>query len=181
MMMDQEAVVVLGHRLRSDEIHGELRGRMDVALDVASEDKAVLVLTGGQTNEDVNLTESQVMWNYATSQGLAEERILEERKALDTIGNAYFTRRLLEEDPRRFSSVRIITSCYHVPRAFYIFNHCFSGAYSVIAGPCHNANHPPPRWEERAKLAWSLHFLKDVPEGDLNALKTHLMTHHDRY
>jgi hypothetical protein len=91
-------VVALGNRLDGRWVHPTLRDRMDEAIRLLREhEDAYLVCTGAQTNPDVPLAESEAMRDYALLQGVDRERVLLEGAARDTIGNAYFTRRLLDD------------------------------------------------------------------------------------
>ena len=71
------------------------------------------------------LLESVAAARYLLAQGIPAERILPETLSLDTIGNAYFARRL-HVDPLGFRDLQIVTSTFHMPRTQAIFEWMFS-------------------------------------------------------
>lgn len=77
----------------------------------------LLIMTGGNTYKDYY--ESSVMAEVAVSLGVPGDRVLEERQAMDTIGNARYSSRIMRE--RGLSSCIIVSSPYHLKRAKKLF------------------------------------------------------------
>lgn len=174
------AVVVLGQRLESDQLHPELRGRMDVGLAVfRTTEASALILTGGHTNDEVARAEADAMAEYARENGVADSAIYTETRAKDTIGNAYFTRQIVDamDDVDR---VHVVTSCYHTARAKLAFEQCFGDDHRVIADSCYDAGQGAGR-AEAARARQTREFFDPVPVGDIAAIRTRLVEVHDEY
>lgn len=144
-MNSDSAVVVLGMRVGKNGPSPELKGRIDVGMEVARKTGSqYIVFTGGVTNPEIQLSEAKAMAIYIDEEYPGNDRttILEE-EALDTLGNGIFTSQLLRKYPQ-VSTIFVVTSCYHVERSRFIFQHCFADQYSVIFNDCflvdsHNA------------------------------------------
>lgn len=174
-------VIILGNRLNSTEIHEHLRGRVDLGIRLAQElDSEALVMTGGQTNPDVDTTESEVMQEYAVERGVNPSNILVEPRGKDTIGNAYFSRRAIEQHLNT-TTVRIATSCYHVARAVYIFEHCFGDDYDISAPDCYDSNVSTEELDEDKSISLNRQFFAPVEPGDLAAVRDRMIKTHDLY
>jgi vancomycin permeability regulator SanA len=175
------AVIVLGNRLNSTDIHEHLRGRVDLGIRLAQElDNEALVMTGGQTNPDVNTTESEVMREYAIERGVDPSNILVEPRGQDTIGNAYFSRRAIEQHLNT-TTVRIATSCYHVARSVYIFEHCFGEGYDISTPDCYDSNVSTEELDEDESISLNWKFFAPVEPGDLAAVRDRMVEVHDLY
>lgn len=67
---------------------------------------------------------------YAERAGvIAKRRLILEEYSMETIGNAYYIKQILDE--RRWQSVRIVTSEFHLPRAQQTFEHVFGRGYKL--------------------------------------------------
>lgn len=175
------AVIVLGNRLNSTDIHKHLRGRVELGISLAGErDSEALVMTGGQTNPDVDTTESEVMQEYAVERGVDPSNILVEPRGKDTIGNAYFSRQAIEQHLNT-TTVRLATSCYHVARAVYIFEYCFGDDYDISAPDCYDSNAPTEELDEDKSISLNRQFFAPVEPGDLAAVRDRMVGAHDLY
>lgn len=173
-------VVVLGCRLSSPEIRPELRGRMDVAIDLFERtDADRLVVCGGWTNPDVPLTEAEVMARYAIENGIDPDDVLLEEQSRDTIGNAYFARRLL--DGADVSTLHVVSSCYHADRSAYLFEQCFGDGFEVRADHCYQVPDHGMAASEREKLDYAREFFEPVSAGNVAELRDRLVEAHPLY
>lgn len=78
-----------------------------------------IIFTGGfKTRKD--LSEARFMANHAIEQSIKEIDIILEEKANTTIGNAVYSKRIM--DKRRYASAIVVTSPHHIRRATYIFS-----------------------------------------------------------
>ena len=76
-----------------------------------------LIMTGGAAhNEHV---EADAMADFALSQGIPATGIVREKRAHDTIQNAYYSVRLMQA--HGWSSAEVVSSRSHLPRASLIF------------------------------------------------------------
>lgn len=93
-----------------------------------------LILSGNgywQKKISPSRTEANLMANIAVKNGISKKVIWIENKSLDTIGNAYFTKSLIEENNLGKSFI-IITSDYHIKRTKWLFNKLFGSKYKLI-------------------------------------------------
>jgi uncharacterized SAM-binding protein YcdF (DUF218 family) len=120
-----DGIIVLGGAIgfgRGQVAFNEAASRMTAALDLAKRyPNARIVFTGG----DGSLlgfggrTEADAAAGFFETAGLAEERLLLERRSRNTRENAAFTRALV--DPRPGERWLLVTSAFHMPRAIGCF------------------------------------------------------------
>jgi|GEM_PF-1459658 len=175
-------VVVLGNRLRSTEIHDELRGRVDVGVrSFREEDREALVFSGGQSNPDVPRTEAEVMAEYAVEErGVDPDDILLEEDSRDTVGNAYFSRRLIEDEVDT-STIRLVSSCYHVARSVFVFENCFGDAYDVVSPDCYDADTSTAELTEGRSMTLNRRLFAPIEAGDIGEIRDRLIAEHGLY
>lgn len=122
-MMKADAVVVLGGGVEEDGTptrwtDARLRRGLELVAEGVSEH---LVVSGGWglSSPRPIRTEAEVMAGLAVRQ-MDPSRVHLETESRDTIGNAWFTGKILRRDGWR--SILIVTSDFHVPRAAYVFS-----------------------------------------------------------
>lgn len=113
---DTLCIVVLGYSLNEDgTMKQELVDRLQVALRSAQKyPEAYILCTGGETSSVRGATEAGRMAAWLRRNGVADRRIIEERKSLSTTENAQNSYILLKVDYPRVSSIAVITSDYHI-------------------------------------------------------------------
>lgn len=160
-----KAMVILGNRLLTHQLPAELKSRLDVAVRVLGEmDVDLIIPTGGRTNQGIDESESAAMARYLIGSGVEPHRILLEEKAMDTIGNAIFSRLALDSY-RDCSEVVVVTSCYHVNRSKFIFENAYGRGYSLDFSHC--AGQTLVRDDEAASLVKAQEFFRGVQPGDV--------------
>lgn len=93
-----------------------------------------LILSGNgswQHRLPLSRTEAGLMADLAVKKGVSKKTILKDTKSLDTIGNIYFTKTLIDEY-KLGKSFLIVTSNYHLKRAQWLFTKIFGSKYSLI-------------------------------------------------
>lgn len=171
--MGETGVVVLGKSVESPGIPPELRGRMDVALTAFDRiDAGSLVCTGGYTTPGVDVAESDVMRRYAIRNGVDPARIHVDRRARNTIENAYYTRLIVDDLP--VSTVHVTTSCYHAERARFVFERVYGDGYDVVLDHCHPSNRSSAEIDEADALDAARTFFEPIAPGDLDAIADRL-------
>lgn len=122
-------IVVLGNGLNPDgSIHPNLENRLLAAAQLAEQrPDAPIVASGGPVRG--GHVEAHAMRDWLVEQGVAEERVLVEDRALSTVDNARFTRALLPEA----TEVIVVTSENHIRRAVVDFTLAF-GPDARVAG-----------------------------------------------
>lgn len=174
------AVIILGNRLRSTQIHHELKGRMDVGINVFRDKTAkYLILSGGKTNPSVNLSEAEVMRNYAIMRGISLEVIILEYNSMDTIGNAYFTRKIV--DKIRCSNVYVVSSCYHMERVKFIFEMCYGKNYNMFFNYCFPFHNQDAEKKEKDSIKLAEDFFRNITPGDIDEIEKRLFSLHPLY
>ncbi|WP_255171448.1 YdcF family protein [Natrononativus amylolyticus] len=175
-------VVVLGQALAQRTIHPHLRRRVDAGITALREtDSRQLVLSGGRRNRSVDRAEADAMGAYARQRGVSRDAILRERRSRDTIGNGYFTRRLLEDLEVEPDALYLVTAEWHAPRAAFVFEQCFGEAVTIDTRYATTVTGGGNRTEERAALERTRSFFEPVTPGDLEAVRRRLVADHDWY
>ena len=136
---DSVAIVILGFALNDDgTMKDELIGRLEtgLAIAVAYPNSYVVVTGGGTAKNNPNVTEGGLMGQWLLDQGLAEDRLIIENKAPNTVGNAENTYKILSEEYPQVDSFVMVTSDYHVPRGCILFySKCLLAAYASGGEP----------------------------------------------
>lgn len=70
-------------------------------------------------------SEAEVGREYLMRLGVPEKKIILEEKSMDTFSNAYYSRKLIEEDKLNPNKIGIITSNFHMPKTRFLFEIVF--------------------------------------------------------
>ena len=129
-------VVVLGGGI---DLRGNLPPYVYMRLDKAYElyesmQATHLVLSGKYSflyhHKKPPVTEAEKMAEYVIEKGVPKRHVLLERRAKDTIGNAYYLKKYIFL-PRKQTEAAIVTSRFHLPRVTYIFQKIFGRRYQL--------------------------------------------------
>ncbi|WP_121744872.1 YdcF family protein [Natronorubrum halophilum] len=162
--------------------YDELYGRVDVGINALRQtDSRLLVLSGAQTNPNVPRAECELMRERAVKSDVDPDRIHLEPQAVDTIGNGYFTRSLVEELDQEVETVRLVSLDYHAARARFVFTQCFGPRYDIDASAQYDADRPGETVYEKRRLRRMREFFAGIEPGDIAAICQRLITHHDNY
>jgi hypothetical protein len=129
-------------------------------------------------------TEAAAMLDYAVSLGLPPSALLVEEESRDTIGNAYFVmRRYLE--PNDWSSIRVVTSDFHIQRTAWVFQKVLGLGYDVSFSPSpseldHSTIAARAR-EESDISTFLMDWIGALPDGDPIALARLIWQEHPGY
>lgn len=132
-----DAIVVLG---------GEHDGREAYGVDLAKSGLASAVLLSNAYGSD-----DPVMREQCAASTAAVTIICRTPEPFNTKGEAIMTRELA--DQHGWSSVMVISWRYHLPRARYLFEHCFSSQPGAVS------MHEVPRTYDFSPLTWQYTFL----------------------
>lgn len=129
-----DAIVVLGGGVHPDgSLPPVARARVERAVELFECGVAPrLILSGrcGLGSPEPAVTEAAAMAAHAAGFGVPPAALLLEDHAKDTLGNAYFTRaRFLE--PNDWTSIRVVTSDFHLSRAAWVFRKILGPGYDV--------------------------------------------------
>lgn len=123
-----DALIVLGAGIT---LRGNLtrvaKSRMDRAVELYRGGAAPRIIVTGKK-------ESVFMKRYAVKKGVNPANVLLEAKALDTIGNAFFTRKAFLL-PNSWQSIVVVTSIFHINRAKLVFRKVLGKSYRMLFVP----------------------------------------------
>ena len=173
-------IIVLGNKLQSNKIHDELKERMNVSINLLQKiDADILILSGGKANPNF-LDECKVMNNYAIKKGVSADKIILENRSLDTIGNAFFTAKIVKKLDN-IDMIYVSSSCYHMRRTEYIFKKTFGSKYNFNFNFCCKGFDDEKELEEIKKFEINKNFFAGIQSGDLLKIKKRLIENHKLY
>jgi hypothetical protein len=134
-----DAIVVLGTSVNEDgSLPLHARQRVERAVITFALGVAPRIIFSGQCGLSIadppSCSEARAMADYAISLGISKEVILLEEQSRDTIGNAYFVHRR-HLAPNGWTSIRVVTSDFHVPRTTWVFEKILGPRYDVSFSP----------------------------------------------
>lgn len=119
-----DVIIVLGAGItKKGNLSKVAKSRMDKAIELYRSGAAPRIIAAGKR-------ESAVMKRYAVKKGIGMKDVLAEGNSLDTVGNAFFTRKkfLL---PNNWHKVVVVTSVFHLPRAKFVFRKVLGKSYTI--------------------------------------------------
>ena len=181
--------MVLGRGVRADGSLGLIaRARVDRALELYHLGIASRIIFAGRSalmgDDNPPITEADAMAGYARARGLPATAIFIEDESRDTIGNAFFTwQRWLR--PNDWTSIRVVTTDYHIPRAAWVFRKVLGPSYDVAfsAAPSDRfaASVASRARDESDIAAFLAGWLSGIPDGDVDAIERLISEHHPGY
>lgn len=119
-------IVVLGFLTDPrNRLYRILISRLDKAAELYKKGSAdMIVVTGGGRMKGAMGTEAHVMKRYLVKKGIRPNSILMEHESRNTIGNAFFTKRMIDGRSRSPSLI-VVTNDFHMPRSRFIFRKIF--------------------------------------------------------
>ena len=121
-------LVVCAHLMnRMGVLNSESKGRCKVASELFQKHKYNLIMVPGWAyRNDCQITISSRMKHYLINKyHLNQNKIIEEPRSRDTVGDAIFCRLFLNKYFDQITDLTIVTSDYHVNRALKIFQFVF--------------------------------------------------------
>jgi uncharacterized SAM-binding protein YcdF (DUF218 family) len=132
-------IIVLGGGINlKGEIPKTVYQRLDKALEVYQKnlDKNRKIIVSGkysflyqQINQFPPYTEAEKMASYLIKNGVSKKQIILEKKSKDTVGNAYFVKKIFLKKNEKKGI--IITSNFHLERVKYVFEKIFGKDYQL--------------------------------------------------
>lgn len=183
------AIVVLGRGLDPD---GSLPAlairRVERAAELFAWDVAPRIIFSGRCSlmlpGEPPRTEAAAMAAHAVSLGLPRDMLHLEEESRDTVGNAYFTmKRWLE--PNDWTSIRVVTSDFHIPRASWVFQKILGLGYDVAfsAAPT-ELDHTSVAFHAREEsdiLTFLTQWMGHIADGDPIAIEDLIRRQHPGY
>ena len=91
-----------------------------------------LIMSGASSffvKKNLKTHEAEAMSEYAVSRGIKKENIFLEEKSRDTIGNIYFSGKIIKKN--KWKRIVCVTSCFHFKRAEYLFSKVMGNKYEI--------------------------------------------------
>ncbi|MBW3015532.1 YdcF family protein [Candidatus Woesearchaeota archaeon] len=119
-----DTIIVLGHSAPDEKITETGKRRVEKAVETFKKYHPKYIIMSGSHSgltEKPKLTEAEIFKRYAIKLKIPKNKILKEEQSKDTIGNAFFSKKLLKK--HNLKSPIIICSpegCYRVKKTFNI-------------------------------------------------------------
>jgi uncharacterized SAM-binding protein YcdF (DUF218 family) len=183
-----DAIVVLGGGIETDgSLPPVARARVERAVELFHAGIAPRVILSGRcglTDPDPVVTEAAAMAEYARRHGVPEAALLLEEEARDTVGNAYFVREMYLA-PNGWTSIRVVTSDFHLSRAAWVFRKILGSRYDFSFVSSASGLSPRElilRVLEECKLSIFLNeWLQALEEGNDDAIQKLMADEHPGY
>ncbi len=177
-MMNNKFYVVLGCHIKNDcTISDMQKSRMDILIKNSFYSNDFIILSGGYTNIHCSLSEADIMKKYAIENGINKKRLITEKMSRNTIGNAVFTMKLLNEMGVKYPEINIITSCFHMCRSYNIFKYILMDAkiFCNLCAPWHLDY----KDMENKKWLMDTEFIKSNINNDMDNMIKNLEDYHN--
>lgn len=113
---DLDYLIVLGARVRGEQMTLALRYRVEAALKYLEENPETKVIVSGGQGPGEDITEAEAMERYFLKNGVSQERVIKEGLSTTTYENLSFSKQFMKEG----SSVAIVSNDFHLFRASII-------------------------------------------------------------
>jgi uncharacterized SAM-binding protein YcdF (DUF218 family) len=182
------AVVVLGGGLEPDgSLPHVAHARVLRAVEAYEAGVAPHMIMAGRCSLGAQpgaVSEARAMADAALTLGVPADAILLEEVSRDTLGNAYFVRELYLA-PRGWTSIRVVTSDFHLSRAAWCFRKILGRKYDFSFLSAFSGFSPAEliqRALEECRISIFLNeWLAAVEEGDDHAIERLMRSEHPGY
>lgn len=134
--MDQKRViVVLGGGISKDGVLSNIsKGNIDKAIELYNKNSQQYIIVSGKYYFGLKYipakTEAQAMKEYAISLEVDADHIIMEQQSLDTLGNAYFTDKIISS-MTNIKAITVVAMDLHMRRVNYIFGKIFGNRFEL--------------------------------------------------
>lgn len=123
-----DAIIVLGMALDAcNRLNTLAQERVALGAMCYKKHRCPIIVSGGGMSD---ISEAQCMFYALQNLNVNPQHILLEEESLDTLGNAYFTKKLFLEKNNWFH-IMVVTSQFHIARTRKIFQHVLGKAFSI--------------------------------------------------
>ncbi len=110
-----KTILVLGSKIRPDGQPAPItKNRLDTAVMLAKKNPEAQVIVTGYRSPASPVSEAEGMATYLKAHGLNSDRIIEEKKARNTVENFAFSQKYVE------GKTLVVTSDFHLYRSLYV-------------------------------------------------------------
>lgn len=129
-------------------------------------------------------TEAAAMKELAVKLGAQPDSVLLEESSVDTLGNAYFCKKLFL-GPNKWHKVVVLMADHHAERSEYLFRKVLGPTYELtihpVAVPLTNKERSAKAERHKKSLALANQYLDQIPDGDDAAIWKLMSTKHPGY
>ena len=187
--MKSNAIIILGGGINRDGTLWQITiNRLEKGIELfkkgASENIVVSGKYGFMEDYIPIITEAKAMCRYLEKKAIPKEKIILEEESKDTLGNAFFTKTNILE-PRKWQTIIVITSEFHIPRTKYIFKKILGEKYKInfVKASSGFSDHKLRELiiKEQKLLNLIKQWLDKIPDGDDKSIEKFLYTKHPAY
>lgn len=131
----EDAIIVLGCRVRGTEPSKSLQNRLDRAVAYHRANPTALIIVSGGKGDDEDCSEAEAMSAYLQQHGVPASSIVPEDRSTSTAENFRFSKPLLDARFEHPYTVAFITNDYHILRASLIARQEGYGTVTHAAAP----------------------------------------------
>ncbi len=129
-----DVIIILGKGVASDgSIPKIVQRQITTAIQLSNDKRIPIILSGKhwglERNPAIKYTEAAGMKKYALQHGANRTRLLIEDQSHDTIGNAIFSRVII--DQHDWHNILVFATNWHLPRVKYIFKKIYPTNYKL--------------------------------------------------
>ncbi len=125
-VQDFKTILVLGSKIEPDGQPASVtKNRLDTALTLAKNNPQARVIVTGYQSSASPVSEAEGMATYLKAHGLNSDRIIEEKKARNTVENFAFSKKYVQ------GKTLIVTNDFHLYRSLYLAS---KGGYENVQG-----------------------------------------------
>lgn len=191
-MQKKDSIIVLSRDITPHlQLTEESELRVDKGIELLRKGVAdVIIMNGGPGYIEggyylscgIEIFHGLLMAQHAVSQGILLEKILIQPYSRDTIGEAYYVKKMFLE-PRGWHNNVVVTSNFHIERCQAIYKHVlgpdFQTEFVGVATPLDNDSWWLTR--ERKNLDWFLRNFGDIKSGDSETIEAKLFDANELY
>jgi uncharacterized SAM-binding protein YcdF (DUF218 family) len=170
-MRKPDVVVVLGGGLgKTLEPIAFTKERVDFLLSQQHLKTTPIIVSGGYSlwlKKAPRHTEAKVMKSYLVRHGVPKDLVLMEDKSQDTIGNVYFAKQIIKQNPS-WKKILVITTKEHVDRSRWLFARFFGRSYTIQFLWASTSLVQKDRGRQRKKYE---QFIVDITKQNLHGCK----------
>jgi len=181
-MIKFDCIIVLANEMSSTgDLNNESFDRLRLACSKFFERESDKLITcGWDYRKDSNLFIGRVLKENAITLGVPSSVIIEELQSRDTVGDAYFTLTNYVY-PKKWKSVLVVTSDYHVPRTKKIFNFVYGKSYQIEVIGSDTTYKNDKQFSETQSLAAFEQTFLNIESGNIDSIYQTLKTKHPFY
>lgn len=174
-------IVILGGGITKEgKLPENAKKKLRKAWQIFKKQKKAKILVCGKysflypKNKIPKITEAEAMRDYLLKLGVPRQSIYLEKKSKDTIGNAYYAKKLFFI-PKKEKKAIVVTSDFHLERVKFIFKKIFGKNYQLkfvtVPSPSRNKKREKIAKRQKMLLEKTKEILSKMEPGDHNFLK----------